>query len=34
MTKAKSNNAGADFKALDACHQQIFKEHFYNDLYG
>ena len=23
MTKAKSNNAGADFKALDACHQQI-----------
>lgn len=23
MTRAKSNNAGADFKALDACHQQI-----------
>jgi hemerythrin-like domain-containing protein len=23
MNSAKSNNAGADFKALDACHQQI-----------
>jgi len=23
MTAAKPNNAGADFKALDACHQQI-----------